>query len=159
MNYAAVDAGVDGAVEVEVPAEWANAVDAHPKAEKEVPAFVKNIVQPINACKGDDLPVSTFAGIENGEFPLGTSAYEKRGVATTLPQWDINKCIQCNQCSYVMSACDNPTILLNRRRKAAAPESYGALRVKVKALTVLLQDAGICYGLSWMWKLCKCMSC
>ena len=77
MNYAAVDAGVDGAVEIDVPAEWANAVDANPKAEKDVPDFIKNVVEPINAQKGDDLPVSTFTGIENGEFPLGTAAYEK----------------------------------------------------------------------------------
>ncbi len=134
MNYAAVDAGVDGAVEVEVPAEWANAVDAHPKAEKEVPAFVKNIVQPINACKGDDLPVSTFAGIENGEFPLGTSAYEKRGVATMVPQWDASKCIQCNQCSYV---CPHATIrpfLLTEEENAAAPANYGAVKGKGKGV-------------------------
>ena len=133
MNYAAVDAGVDGAVEIDVPAEWANAVDANPKAEKDVPDFIKNVVEPINAQKGDDLPVSTFTGIENGEFPLGTAAYEKRGVATMVPQWDASKCIQCNQCSYV---CPHATIrpfLLTEEENANAPANYGAVKAKAKA--------------------------
>ena len=134
MNYAAVDAGVDGAVEIDVPAEWANAVDANPKAEKDVPDFIKNVVEPINAQKGDDLPVSTFTGIENGEFPLGTAAYEKRGVATMVPQWDASKCIQCNQCSYV---CPHATIrpfLLTEEENANAPANYGAVKGKGKGV-------------------------
>ena len=132
MNYAAVDAGVNGAVAVEVPAHWADAVDAEVVEAKEVPAFVKDIVQPVNAQKGDDLPVSIFASEDrvNGTFPLGTAAYEKRGVATMVPAWDATKCIQCNQCSYV---CPHATIrpfLLNADEQAAAPENYGAVPAK-----------------------------
>ncbi len=134
MNYAAVDAGVDGAVAVEVPASWADAVDKNPKAERHVPDFIKNVVDPINAQKGDDLPVSTFVNIANGEFPLGTAAYEKRGVATMVPAWDASKCIQCNQCSYV---CPHATIrpfLLTEEENAAAPEGYGAVKGKGKGV-------------------------
>ena len=134
MNYAAVDAGVDGAVAVDVPADWATAVDTNPKPEKVAPDFVKNVVDPINAQKGDDLPVSTFSGIENGEFPLGTAAYEKRGVATMVPQWDASKCIQCNQCSYV---CPHATIrpfLLTEEENANAPANYGAVKGKGKGV-------------------------
>ena len=136
MNYAAVDAGVDGAVAVEVPASWANAEDVADTNVKEVPEFVKEIVQPVNAQKGDDLPVSTFARKDrvDGTFPLGTAAYEKRGVAAMVPQWDASKCIQCNQCSYV---CPHATIrpfLLTEEENANAPENYGAVKGKGKGV-------------------------
>ena len=103
MNYAAVDAGGSAFEKVEVPAEWASIeVKA---AEKVVdmsrPEFVRNIVDPINALKGDDLPVSAFNGREDGTWDNGTAAYEKRGIAVNVPEWDVNNCIQCNQCSYV----------------------------------------------------------
>ena len=134
MNYAAVDAGVDGAVEVNVPASWADAKDAEAGAAKDVPEFVKDVVEPVNAQKGDDLPVSVFARKDrvDGTFPLGTAAYEKRGVATMVPQWDASKCIQCNQCSYV---CPHATIrpfLLTEEENAAAPANYGAVKGKGK---------------------------
>ena len=136
MNYAAVDAGVDGAVAVEVPASWANAQDVADTNVKDVPEFVKEVVQPVNAQKGDDLPVSTFARKDrvDGTFPLGTSAYEKRGVAAMVPQWDASKCIQCNQCSYV---CPHATIrpfLLTEEENANAPENYGAVKGKGKGV-------------------------
>ena len=136
MNYAAVDAGVDGAVAVEVPASWASAQDVADTNVKDVPEFVKEVVQPVNAQKGDDLPVSTFARKDrvDGTFPLGTSAYEKRGVAAMVPQWDASKCIQCNQCSYV---CPHATIrpfLLTEEENANAPENYGAVKGKGKGV-------------------------
>ena len=134
MNYAAVDAGVDGAVEVAVPAEWANAVDPEVTNVKEVPEFVKNIVQPMNACKGDDLPVSMYLGREDGHFELGTSAYEKRGVATLVPAWDASKCIQCNQCSYVCPHATIRPILLTAEENAAAPAGFGAVAGKGKGI-------------------------
>ncbi|WP_311482469.1 pyruvate:ferredoxin (flavodoxin) oxidoreductase, partial [uncultured Anaerococcus sp.] len=100
MNYNAVDKGLEAPIKVEVPAEWKDAVD-EVKEEKELPEFIKNIVKPMLEQKEDDLPVSAFAGIENGEFESGTTAYEKRGIALNVPEWQIDNCIQCNQCSYV----------------------------------------------------------
>ena len=103
MNYAAVDAGGNAVEKIEVPAEWASIeVKA---AEKTVdlsrPEFVRNIVDPINALKGDQLPVSAFNGREDGTWDNGTAAWEKRGIAVNVPEWQIENCIQCNQCAYV----------------------------------------------------------
>ena len=68
---------------------------------RDIPDFIRDVMEPINAMKGDDLPVSAFAGREDGTFPSGTSAYEKRGIAVNVPEWQPDECIQCNQCSYV----------------------------------------------------------
>jgi len=103
MNYAAVDAGGSAVEKVEVPAEWASievksvAASVDPKR----PAFVRDVVDPINALKGDQLPVSAFDGREDGTWDNGTAAWEKRGIAVSVPEWQIENCIQCNQCSYV----------------------------------------------------------
>ncbi|HIW52769.1 MAG TPA: pyruvate:ferredoxin (flavodoxin) oxidoreductase [Candidatus Alistipes excrementipullorum] len=103
MNYAAVDAGGNAVEKVEVPAEWASieVKDAAHSVDASRPAFVRNIVDPINALKGDDLPVSAFNGREDGTWDNGTAAYEKRGIAVNVPEWKIENCIQCNQCAYV----------------------------------------------------------
>ena len=103
MNYAAVDAGGSAVEKVEIPAEWASlSSEAAAKAvDMTRPEFVRNVVDPINALKGDDLPVSAFNGREDGTWDNGTAAYEKRGIAVNVPQWDIQNCIQCNQCAYV----------------------------------------------------------
>ena len=103
MNYAAVDAGGNAVEKVEVPAEWASieVKAAEAAVDMSRPEFVRNIVDPINALKGDDLPVSAFNGREDGTWDNGTAAYEKRGIAVNVPEWDVNNCIQCNQCSYV----------------------------------------------------------
>ncbi|MDR2939791.1 MAG: pyruvate:ferredoxin (flavodoxin) oxidoreductase [Clostridiales bacterium] len=106
MNYAAVDKGISGMEEVEVPASWGNAADA-PVENGNKPEFITKIVEPINAQKGDELPVSAFKGREDGTFPQGTAAYEKRGIAVNVPKWVSENCIQCNQCSYV---CPHATI-------------------------------------------------
>lgn len=100
MNNAAVDAGVDAVQEVEVPSEWASLQD-DPKPIRVAPDFVKNIADVMNGQMGNMLPVSTFVGMEDGTFPNGTSSYEKRGIASIVPSWQIENCIQCNQCSYV----------------------------------------------------------
>ncbi len=105
MNYAAVDAGGNAVEKVEVPAEWASievkaCADAH-CGDASRPAFVRSIVDPINALKGDQLPVSAFNGREDGTWDNGTAAYEKRGIAVNVPEWQIGNCIQCNQCAYV----------------------------------------------------------
>jgi pyruvate-ferredoxin/flavodoxin oxidoreductase len=103
MNYAAVDAGGSAVEKVEIPAEWASlSSEAAAKVvDMTRPEFVRNVVDPINALKGDDLPVSAFNGREDGTWDNGTAAYEKRGIAVNVPQWDIQNCIQCNQCAYV----------------------------------------------------------
>ena len=103
MNYAAVDAGGSAVEKVEIPAEWAS-IEVKAAAEtvdESRPAFVRNIVDKINALKGDDLPVSAFNGREDGTWDNGTAAYEKRGIAVNVPEWLVDNCIQCNQCSYV----------------------------------------------------------
>ncbi len=103
MNYAAVDAGGNAVEKVEIPAEWASieVKTAEKTVDASRPEFVRNIVDPINALKGDDLPVSAFNGREDGTWDNGTAAYEKRGIAVNVPEWKIENCIQCNQCSYV----------------------------------------------------------
>lgn len=103
MNYAAVDAGGNAVEKVEVPAEWAQIEDRgfEHASNASYPEFVRKIVEPINGLKGDQLPVSAFNGREDGTWDNGTAAYEKRGIAVNVPEWQIANCIQCNQCSYV----------------------------------------------------------
>lgn len=123
MNHGAIDKGLEALVQIEIPASWAEATDDDSNA-KEVPAFIKNILEPMNRQEGDALPVSAFDGMEDGTFPLGTAAYEKRGIAINVPEWQVENCIQCNQCSYV---CPHATIrpfLLNEEEAAAAPEGF-----------------------------------
>ncbi len=123
MNCDAVDGAIEALVKVEVPATWKDAVDKDVKANN-VPDFIKNIVQPVNAQAGNKLPVSTFAGIEDGTFETGTSRYEKRGVAVLVPSWDIDKCIQCNQCSLVCPHAAIRPVLLNADEAAKKPEGF-----------------------------------
>ncbi|MBR5819896.1 MAG: pyruvate:ferredoxin (flavodoxin) oxidoreductase, partial [Alistipes sp.] len=103
MNYAAVDAGGSAVEKVEVPAEWAKieVKEAAAVVDSARPEFVQKIVDPINALKGDNLPVSAFAGREDGTWDNGTAAWEKRGIAVNVPEWVMDNCIQCNQCAYV----------------------------------------------------------
>ncbi|MDD4367358.1 MAG: pyruvate:ferredoxin (flavodoxin) oxidoreductase [Oscillospiraceae bacterium] len=122
MNYKAVDAGLDNIVKVDIPADWADAVDA-PVEKKNVPVFIEDIAEVMNAQQGDSLPVSTFVDSADGTFPQGTSQYEKRGIATEIPVWIPENCIQCNQCSYV---CPHGVIrpyLLTEEEAAGAPET------------------------------------
>ncbi len=131
MNYAAVDRG--GEVEkVDVPAEWANLGPDEITSNANVPDFIKNVVQPINAMNGDDLPVSAFLGREDGTFPAGTTAYEKRGIAVHVPEWEPENCIQCNQCSYVCPHAAIRPFLVNEAEEAALPEGTELLETKGK---------------------------
>ncbi|MGE5543722.1 MAG: pyruvate:ferredoxin (flavodoxin) oxidoreductase [Bacillota bacterium] len=121
MNLLAIDKGIEGINKVEVPASWADAVDV-PQEKKEVPEFIEKILEPMNRQQGDKLPVSTFIGREDGTFPVGTSAYEKRGIAIDVPLWKIDNCIQCNQCSYVCPhAAIRPFLLTEDEVKNAPP--------------------------------------
>jgi len=125
MNYEAVDKGINALVKVEVPAAWKDAVDeAAAAVDLEVPEFIKKVVEPINRQEGDSLPVSAFVGREDGHFPMGTSAYEKRGIAVYVPEWQIDKCIQCNQCSYVCPHAAIRPILLTEEEKKNAPAGF-----------------------------------
>lgn len=108
MNKKAVDRAIEALVKVEVPSSWADAQDEEMPV-KEEPEFIKNIQRPMARHEGDELPVSAFKGMEDGTFPLGTTAYEKRGIAPMVPQWQIDRCIQCGRCSYV---CPHATIRL-----------------------------------------------
>ncbi|WP_283718256.1 pyruvate:ferredoxin (flavodoxin) oxidoreductase [Clostridium perfringens] len=129
MNHAAIDKGIDAIVEITVPAEWANAKDEVVEA-KEVPAFIKNIVEPMNRLEGDKLPVSAFNGMEDGTFEQGTAAYEKRGIGINIPEWIADNCIQCNQCAYV---CPHATIrpfLLTEEEAKNAPASTKLVAAK-----------------------------
>ena len=133
MNYKAVDAGIDSLVKVDVPASWAEAVEAE-KPEVDEPAFIKDILRPMVAQKGNDLPVSSFLGYEDGTFPCGTAAYEKRGIAVNVPEWKPENCIQCNRCSFVCPhACIRP-VLVTEEELAQAPESFVAVDAKGKEL-------------------------
>lgn len=133
MNYAAVDAGINALVKVEVPASWENAVDAD-KGEVKEPEFIKNILRPMTAQEGNNLPVSTFNGIEDGTFPCGTAAYEKRGIAVDVPEWIIDNCIQCNQCSFICPhSCIRP-VLVTEEELANAPEGFEAKKALGKGL-------------------------
>ena len=101
MNYQAVDAGINSLVKVDVPASWANATEPSKESDTEEPAFIRDILRPMSAQKGNELPVSSFLGYEDGTFPNGTAAHEKRGVAVNVPEWITENCIQCNRCSFI----------------------------------------------------------
>lgn len=120
MNYAAVDRGSQ-VTRVEVPAEWAGIEVKKAVDTRNVPEFIREVVEPINSLKGDDLPVSAFKGREDGTFPSGTSAYEKRGIAVNVPEWQPKECIQCNQCSYVCPHAVIRPFLLTDEEAANAP--------------------------------------
>ena len=137
MNYRAIDAGVDALHKVEIPADWANATDDAAEVElagrPEVVKLVKEIMNPIAKMDGDALPVSAFENIADGQFEIGAAAYEKRGVAVSVPEWDAAKCIQCNQCAFVCSHATIRPFLLDEAEVKAAPEQIKLADTKPKA--------------------------
>ena len=119
MNYDAVEKGGE-VIKVDVPKEWKLLKGHDEKQLVEVPEFIREVVNPINLMKGDDLPVSAFLGREDGTFPAGTTEYEKRGVAVNVPEWQVENCIQCNQCSYICPhAVIRPFLLSDEELKNA----------------------------------------
>ena len=124
MNYQAVDQGIEALKKISVPESWKTAEDNVKQEDTDLPEFIKNVMNPMNAMKGDELPVSAFKGAEDGTFPAGTSAYEKRGIAVNIPEWQVDKCIQCNQCSFVCPHAAIRPFLLNDEEKSNAPESF-----------------------------------
>ena len=134
MNYKAIDLGATAYKKIDVPADWADAVDTKPakelKGKPELVKMVKDILEPVGKMDGDSLPVSAFVDHVDGQFELGAAAYEKRGVAVSVPTWDSAKCIQCNQCAYV---CPHATIrpfALTADEAAKAPEAAKIVDVK-----------------------------
>ena len=134
MNYKAIDLGATAYKKIDVPAEWADAMDEPDtrelKGKPELVKMVKEILEPVGKMDGDSLPVSAFSEHVDGQFELGASAYEKRGVAVSVPTWDANKCIQCNQCAYV---CPHATIrpfALTAEEAKNAPEAAKIVDVK-----------------------------
>ena len=129
-NLAAIDAGSEGLVKIEVPEAWKTAEDV--PAVRNVPEVVRKLADPINDQKGDDLPVSAFKGYEDGVMDMGLTAYEKRGIATRVPVWNGEKCIQCNKCSYVCPHAVIRPYLLNDDEANAAPGGMIAVPAKGK---------------------------
>ncbi len=132
MNHDAIDRGVEGIQEVEVPADWANEGDKNLLStatgdRKDLLSFVNNIAGPVNAQEGYELPVSAFVDYVDGTVPSGTAAYEKRGIAVTVPEWIPENCIQCNFCSYVCPHATIRPIAMNEEQVANAPEGTTTL--------------------------------
>lgn len=137
MNYEAVEAGMNSLVKINVPESWKTATEEAKVENKKVTDFVKNIMNPMNSLEGDKLPVSAFNGLEDGTFPAGTAAYEKRGVATDVPEWNMAKCIQCNQCAFVCPhACIRP-VLVTDEELAKAPVGFETKKATGKTLAGL----------------------
>ncbi len=133
MNNAAIDRGITDIKKVEIPASWADAKDAD-KVKLDVPEFIEEVLIPMTRQEGDDLPVSAFKGREDGTFPSGTAAYEKRGVAVNVPQWKPANCIQCNQCSFVCPHASIRPVLVTADEKAKAPEGFETIKAVGKGL-------------------------
>lgn len=131
MNIEAVDKALDAIVEIKYPETWAQLPPDHVE-EKDEPEFIKNVLRPIAALKGDKLPVSRFE--PDGVFPLGTAKYEKRGVAINVPQWIPENCIQCNQCAFVCPHAAIRPFLLTDEEKEAAPADFVTVEAKGKEL-------------------------
>ena len=129
-NVAAIDEGAQKCVEVTVPASWADAPLVEPASQVDVPAVVKNILRPVNAQKGDDLPVSAFAGYEDGIIDMGLTAYEKRGIAVKTPAWNAEACIQCNRCAFVCPHAAIRPYLLDQDEAQNAPKGFTTVALK-----------------------------
>lgn len=130
INNAAIDEGVNSIVKINVPAKWAQAAQGEESecaAAREIPAFIEQILIPANRQEGDKLPVSAFVPMEDGSYPFGSAAFEKRGIAVNVPCWEFDNCIQCNRCSYVCPHAAIRPVLLTAEEAKKAP---AAMKVK-----------------------------
>ncbi|PRR79374.1 Pyruvate-flavodoxin oxidoreductase [Clostridium liquoris] len=139
MNNAAIDKGVESIVTINIPGSWKTTTKGFVQEAKEKPEFIKNIVDVMNRQEGDKLPVSAFKGYEDGTFPQGTAAYEKRGIAVNIPEWQADKCIQCNQCAFVCPHSVIRPFLLNAKEAAKAPAGFNMVAAKGGAAFAGLQ--------------------
>ncbi len=138
MNYAAIEKGMASIVKIEVPADWKDAADtprdvktvacacSSESVAKDLPSFVEELLIPMNRQEGDNLPVSAFKELADGTFPVGTAAFEKRGIALNVPEWQIEHCIQCNQCAFVCPHASIRPVLATEAEMKAAPEGFTA---------------------------------
>ncbi|HOI25325.1 MAG TPA: pyruvate:ferredoxin (flavodoxin) oxidoreductase [Caldisericia bacterium] len=134
MNYAAIDKGIEGLHEITIPESWKSTEDQDKQNNSHQPDFIRNILNPMNRQEGDNLPVSAFSGRENGCFPMGTSAYEKRGIAIHTPEWQAEHCIQCNHCSYVCPHAAIRPFLLTEEELSDAPKTLKSKKAIGKGL-------------------------
>ncbi len=132
MNYSAIDMGGQGVVKIDIPAEWKNIQIKEESEASGTMEFVKKIANPMNSQEGDRLPVSAFMSMVDGTIPPGTAAYEKRGIAVSVPEWQPDKCIQCNQCAYVCPHAVIRPFLFNEEEAAKAPAGTVLLETKGK---------------------------
>jgi pyruvate-ferredoxin/flavodoxin oxidoreductase len=156
MNYAAIDAGGKNVVKVAIPQEWKNIVLKEDEDDlTSRPKYIRQVVDVMNAQQGDDLPVSTFVSFEDGAFLPGTSAYEKRGIAVTVPMWIPDNCIQCNQCAYICPHAAIRPFLLNEEETTKAPgtmvtrvatpaKSFGGLNYRIQVSVLDCTGCGNC---------------
>jgi pyruvate-ferredoxin/flavodoxin oxidoreductase len=135
MNKAAVDKGIEVLKKVNVPDSWKNVEDEKASSKCECNnKFVEKIQKPMSRLEGDELPVSVFSGMEDGRYPMGTTAYEKRGIAVRVPQWQIEKCIQCNQCAYVCPHATVRAFLVDEEETKNAPDTFETKKAVGKGL-------------------------
>ena len=135
MNQDAVDRGISDIVEVTVPEAWKD-LPSDPVVEdtRDIPEFIKKVVEPANLQLGDTIPVSEFVPYADGSYPLGTTKYEKRGIASTVPEWDLEKCVQCNRCSLVCPHAAIRPYLVTADEKAKAPADFKTKKAIGKGL-------------------------
>ncbi|SDM33579.1 pyruvate:ferredoxin (flavodoxin) oxidoreductase [Halarsenatibacter silvermanii] len=134
MNFEAIDHSLEGLEKVDVPDEWAETSSSAAEKGEDRPEFIEEVLEPIAKQEGDDLPVSTFAGRENGSFPQGVSKYEKRGIALHVPDWKEENCIQCNQCAYVCPHSVIRSFLLDDEEAENAPESLTTIDARGRGI-------------------------
>lgn len=137
MNCAAIDAGLENVIKIDVPAGWANPEADAPAAPIEgdradLVDYVENVLIPVNGMRGESLPVSTFLNTSNGTLPQGTAAYEKRGIAVDVPRWIPENCIQCNQCAYVCPHAVIRPYAMDAKEMANAPAGMKTVQMKGK---------------------------
>lgn len=129
MNVEAIDEGAKNVIEIKVPASWKECTDEREPDDPNLPPVVRNILFPINRQKGDDLPVSTFKGYEDGTIDVGLTAYEKRAIAVNVPEWDSSKCLQCNQCSFVCPHAAIRPYIVTKEEVKNAPKGFDTVKL------------------------------
>lgn len=122
MNYKAIDEGASELVKIEIDPSWINLKDEIKEDKYKGSSFVENVVKPMNAARGDSLPVSAFVGYEDGSFESGTTEFEKRGVGVMVPKWIGENCIQCNQCAFVCPHAVIRPFLIDENEMSNAPQ-------------------------------------
>ncbi len=153
MNFASVERGGEPE-KIAIPTEWAS-IEVKPITDqRSIPDFIRQVVDPMNAQRGDDLPVSTFLGREDGSFPPGTTAYEKRGIAVDVPEWKSEHCIQCNQCAFACPhACIRPFLISEEEMKSlpegivtlkAIPKTFEGLHFRIQLSPLDCTGCGVC---------------